>query len=105
MKFTDNPFMILFGIVSIAVGIVTFFDKRIANIQDLRVAWVFLGLAVIIVLIVFMGRTREPVGLLILSFFLGFVWAINFFHLNFSYRDLILGIIPIAAGLFMLMGL
>lgn len=105
MKFSDNPFSILFGIISIGLGIIAFLDKRLANITDPRIQWALLGTAVVIALVVFLAKVKAPVGYLLLAFFLGYLWAISYFNLSFDYRDLILGVIPIAAGIFLIMGL
>ena len=90
MKFTDNPFMILLGMISIGLGAVTLLDKRITTIPDERVQWALLGLAAIIVLVAFLARVQSPVGMVILAIFVAGLWVVNYFKLSFPYRDLIL---------------
>ncbi len=116
MKFTENPFAMLLGIIFIGVGIVSLLSPSMVAIPDIPLQigalvipqflhWVVLGLAVIIALVVFLAKSKQPVGFLMGALFLAYVWALNYFHLNFNYRDLILGAIPIAGGVFMLMGM
>jgi hypothetical protein len=105
MKFTDNPIMILLGIVTLAVGVLTFFDQRVAVITNEYVLWGVLGVAVLIVLIILLGKPGSPVGLILLAIFLASLWVANYFGLQFTYRDQILGALALGGGAFMLMGL
>jgi hypothetical protein len=105
MKFTDNPIMILLGVLALAVGAFTFFDPRMATITDERVLWAVLAVAVLIIFFVLLGKPGSPVGLILLAIFLGSLWVANYFKINFTYRDLILGALALGGGGFMLLGL
>ena len=105
MKFTDNPIMILLGVITLAVGAFTFFDNRVVVITNDYVLWGVLGVAILIVMSTLLGKPQAPVGLILLAIFLASLWVANYFKLYFSYRDMILAALAVAGGGFMLLGL
>jgi hypothetical protein len=104
MKFNDNPIMILLGIIMLGLGIGSFFGYRFfPTNQPLTIA-VFI-LAAIVLFLVLAGRVKENVGMVVTALWLILMGLMAQFNLTFSYSDVLLSALPLAAGGFMLIGL
>ncbi len=104
MKLNENPLMAVVGVVLILVGALSFFNFRLFPTNVYMTIGVFV-LAILVLLVVFMGRLRSNVGLIVLALWLGLMGAMSYFGLTFTYSDLILTVLPLGAGLFLLMGI
>jgi hypothetical protein len=104
MKTNSNPILIVMGIILIALGIGSFFGYRIFPTNKIMIIADFV-VAALILLLVLMGKVKENVGMFVMMLWLVLMGLMAQFNLNFAYSGLILDILPVAAGLFMLVGL
>ncbi len=104
MKFNENPIMVLLGLILIALGIGSFFGYRFFPDNQNLVIAVFV-LAGILLFLVLAGNLKENVGVVFTALWLILMGLMGQFHLDFSYSGFVLSILPIGAGVFMLMGI
>lgn len=104
MRLNSNPVMMLFGFILILVGAGSFFGYRIyPHSQTFAIA--MLVLAALLVISVVSGWIKEAMGVLVMALWLILAAISYMFHLQFAYQTLILNILPVGAGIFMLLGL
>jgi hypothetical protein len=113
MKFNENPLMVVLGFLILLLGIGSFFGLRLYPIHNsltigslvLDVNWFVYLIAGVIVLLVFLGNIKESVGMIIFAFWLALIGVISMSNIDFTYRDLIMSLMPIGAGGFLILGL
>ena len=104
MKFNDNPLMIILGFIMLLIGAASFFNYRLYQTNNYLIIGVYV-LAGLIMLLVFLGKLKENVGMIILAGWLALMGAMSMFNLTFIYSDVVLSILPMASGLFLLIGI
>ena len=104
MKLNENPLLAVLGVVLILIGALSFLNFRLFPTNIYMIIGVSV-LAILILIIVFIGQVKSNVGLIVLALWLGLMGAMSYFGLTFSYSDLILSILPLGAGLFLILGI
>ena len=104
MKFSGNPIVITLGIILVGLGIGSFFGFRIFPTNQNMVYAVF-AVAALLLILVLLGKTKENVGMFVTILWLVLMGLMAQFNLHFAYSDLLLDGLPVAGGLFMLVGL
>ena len=104
MKLNGNPIMILLGIMLVGLGAGSFFGFRIFPTNQNMIYAVF-AVAALMLILVLMGKTKENVGMFVTMLWLVLMGLMAQFNLQFAYSDLLLAGLPLAGGLFMLVGL
>ena len=104
MKINTNPFTLLLGIIMLIIGIGSFLGYSLFPILEgnMTLTYIAIGIAVVLV---FTGRIKEAVGTLVISIWLGLMAAIIIGNVVFAYSDIIVSGLPLASGLFLLIGL
>ena len=104
MRLNENPLMIVVGIALLLVGFLSFLNFRIFPTNMVMTIAVF-AIAVLILVVVFTGRVKSNVGLIVFAIWLALMGVMSYFRLVFSYSDLLLSILPVGAGLFLIIGM
>ena len=104
MKFNDNPVMVLLGIVLVILGIGWFAGYRVFPTNQPMIIAVFV-LAGLVLLLVLAGSVKENVGMIMTGLWLILMGLMAQFKLDFPYSQLLLAALPVAGGVFMLMGM
>ena len=107
MKINSNPFTLLLGIIMLILGIGSFLGYSLlpALASNINITYIAIAIAVLLALLVFTGKIRETVGTLFICLWIGLMAVMILFNLTFAYSDLILSIMPIASGIFLVIGL
>jgi hypothetical protein len=113
MRIGENPLMAILGVFMILLGVVSFFSLRLYPIHNtltilqvvIDVNWFVYLFAGILILLVFLGKIREAVGIITFSIWLILIGIIGMTSIDFAYRDLIMSILPMGAGGFLILGL
>jgi len=104
MKINGNPIMIVLGIILVGLGVGSFFGFRIFPTNQNMIYAVF-AVAALMLILVLMGKTKENVGMFVTMLWLVLMGLMAQFNLQFAYSNLLLSGLPLAGGLFMLVGL
>ena len=113
MKFNENPLMVILGFFMVLLGAVSFINLRLYPIHNsltigsviLDVNWFVYLIAGVLILLVFLGKIKESVGMITFGIWIALIGVISMFNIDFTYRDLIMGLMPIGAGGFLILGL
>jgi len=104
MKINDNPLMVIIGFIMLLIGAMSFFNYRLYPTNQYLIYGVFV-LAGLIMLLVFLGKFKENIGMIILAIWLALMGAMSMYNLTYAYSDLILSILPIGSGFFLILGI
>ncbi len=104
MKLNDNPLMIILGIILIILGIGAFFGLLFLPGDQYMIIAVF-ALAGLLVLLAIIAKPQGFVGTILMAAYLVLIGLIAQFQLSFVYSGVILTLLPLGAGVFLLMGL
>jgi hypothetical protein len=87
----------------VLVGVSSFFSYRLFPTNQYMIIGVYV-LAGLIMLLVFLGKFKENVGMITLAIWLALMGSMSMLNLTFAYSDYILSILPLGAGFFLLLG-
>jgi len=104
MKLNENPIMLLLGIILVGVGIGSFLGYRFFPDTQNLIILVFV-LAFLLIILTLSGRVKESVGVIIAALWLVLMGLMAYFNLKYSYSELLLSALPLAGGVFMVMGM
>ncbi len=106
MKLNDNPILILLAIILVGLGVEKFFGPRIYPFPGNQIlTYAMFILAAVVLFVVLAGRVRTGVGLVIMALWLLLIGLLSWLNVTFPYSDIVLAVLPIGAGIFMLLGL
>ena len=104
MKINDNPFMVLLGVIMALVGVGAFLGYNYVPATQ-NMVYVLIALAVMLTLLVVLGKFKENVGILIIVLWLVLLILRKMFNFGFDpYQWLVIGGMPIASGFFLFIG-
>jgi hypothetical protein len=103
MKLNENPFMILFGVIMFLVGIGSFLGYRYEPGTQ-NMVYVLIAIAVLLALLVILGKLKENVGILIIVLWLVLLIIRKTLNFEFTYDWLVISGMPIASAFFLLIG-
>jgi hypothetical protein len=103
MKINDNPFIILLGVIMAFIGIGSFLGYHYEPATQ-NMAYIMIALAVLLALMVVLGKLKENVGILIIVLWLVLLIIRKMLNFEFAYDWLVVSGMPIAAGFFLFIG-
>jgi len=104
MKINENPFMVLLGVIMAFLGVGSFLGYHYEPTSQ-NMLYIMIGIAVLLALMVILGKFKENVGILIIVLWLILLIIRKTLSFEFPFDWLVVAGMPIAAGLFLFVGI
>ena len=105
MSQEKSPFLVMGGILLLILGIISFIFSFRIFAGNGYVSYGMIGLGVILMVAARMSKMHGTVGLVMAAVWFLLMGLFNIYGINFVYDEYILGVLPILAGILLIVGI